>query len=260
MTTYDLEPTARLKGLHMVGNVRRRFLVTYPVDPARLEPAVPPGGELSLHDGLAWVSACFVDLADMRPSFVPQGLGSGFFYLIHRTRARLPYPDGALRESVLVLEANMNRPLLARLGRATSGVGFRIRDITLVENEEDWELSMRSEGSLLYRAIIAKSSIGDSLPSGSRFAGLSQADDFLLGVSYGGEWDRKSGRLRLLAETHDPWMTLAGECRTECFDYLEKLATGTPQADHVVTMTDIPHYFALRGLDISCPAREAVGA
>ena len=193
MATYDLDPTTPLSGIHMVGVVRRRFLVSYAVEPSLLSTKVPPGAELSTHNGFAWVSACFVELADMRPSFVPKGLGSGFYYLIHRTRARLPYPDGSLRESVLVLEANMNKPFLALLGRMTTGVQFRVREIAFVEKNDGWELSMMTEGSVLYHARIPRLSIGESLPESSMFESASHADRFLLGVSYGGEWGQIEG-------------------------------------------------------------------
>ena len=252
MTSYDLDPTTPLGGIHMVGVVRRRFLVSYAVEPSLLSTRVPPGAELSTHNGFAWVSACFVELAGMRPSFVPKGLGSRFRYLIHRTRARLLYPDGVLRESVLVLEANMNKPFLALLGRVTTGVNFRVREIDLVEGDDGWELSMAANGSVLYRASIPRLSIGESLPENSMFQNTSDADRFLLGVSYGGEWDKPKGRLRLLAETHDPWTAFAGACDTKRFDFLEKLGASSLQADHVVTMTNIPHYFALRGFDVQC--------
>ncbi len=162
------------------------------------------------------------------------------------------YPDGALRESVLVLEANMNEPLLALLGRVTTGVNFRVRDIDLVEGVDGWDLSMVDNGSVLYQSHIQRSSISESLPDCSIFENTSDGDRFLLGVSYGGEWDKPKGRLRLLAETHDPWTTFAGASHTERFDFVEKLGASSLQADHVMTMTNIPHYFALRGFDVQC--------
>ena len=82
---------------------------------------------------------------------------------------------------------------------------------------------MLDNGSLLYRASIPRRSIGESLPVNSIFENTSDADRFLLGVSYGGEWDKPKGRLRLLAETHDPWTAFAGACHTERFDFFEKL-------------------------------------
>jgi hypothetical protein len=61
-----------------------------------------------------------------------------------------------------------------------------------------------------------------------------------------------------LAETHDPWTTLVGDCETSRFDFLETLGLEKPQADHVVTMTNIPHYFALRGFDVQCALATAL--
>ena len=260
MSSYDLSPTTRLGGVHMAGVVRRRFLISYSVEPSLLAPFVPTGGELSLYNGMAWVSACFVDLADMRPSFVPKGLGSQFLYLIHRTRAKLPYPDGELRESVLVLEPNMNKPLLARLGRASTGVNFRVRDFAFEETVGGWSLRMSDGMTVLFEAEIARNTIGDTLPKQSRFENAKAADDFLLGVAYGGEWNRNSGRLRLLAETHEPWKTYVGACETKRYAFLEGLGVAQPRADHVITMTDIPHYFGLRGFDVSCPTKEPAAA
>ena len=252
MSNYDLAPTDPLSGLHMKGTVTRRFLITYPVPPEILSAAVPPGAELSLHDGLAWVSACFVNITAMRPSVLPEWMGMGFNYLIHRTRARLPYPAGKLRESVLVLEANIDRSILGALARRLTGVQFRVRDITLTEGSESWTVRMTNVGQILYEAEIRKDSIGRDLAPSSRFVSASEADHFLLGVSFGAEWHPDSGGLELLAETHDPWETLVGACDTRHHAYLESVGITAPEADHVITMTDILHNFALRGVKVRC--------
>jgi uncharacterized protein YqjF (DUF2071 family) len=142
-TLSELAPKEPLRGLHMKGTVTRRFLVTYPVPPEALAPAVPPCGELVLHNGFAWVSACFVHIARMRPSFMPEPLGIGFNYLIHRTLARLPYPDGKMRNTVLVLEANINRQLLGLIARKVTGVRFWVREITLTDLNDAWIIRMK---------------------------------------------------------------------------------------------------------------------
>jgi uncharacterized protein YqjF (DUF2071 family) len=234
--------------------VNRRFLVTYAVPPETLAAAVPPGGELVLHKGLAWVSACFVHLTGMRPSWVPETLGTDFNYLIHRTLARLPYPDGKLRSTVLVLEANINRRLLGVIARKMTGVRFRIRDITLSEHGESWIVRMKDGQDVLYEAEIDKRSIGGNIDRRSQFASASEADRFLLGISYGAQWEPEARQIKLLAETHDPWQTYVGQCTTNRHALLKSLGVQQFTADHVITMTDIPHYFALRGMVVPCPA------
>ncbi len=247
---FDISATTPLSGLHMKGTVTRRFLITYGVSPAVVANAVPPGAELSLFNGMAWISACYVNLSGMRLSFAPEWTGAGFNYLIHRTRARLPYPDGKLRESVLVLEASIDRPFLGFLAGQTAGVRFKARDIELLEAGDSWTLRMASGEEVLFQAQIYKDSFGKEIRTSSKFPSAQQADQFLLGVSFGGEWQPSRGRLRLLAETHDPWQTLVGRCTTSRHAYLESLGAVNVEADHVITMTDIPHYFALLGTSV----------
>jgi uncharacterized protein YqjF (DUF2071 family) len=256
MSDYQIAPTDSLRGIHMRGTVRRRFLISYPVPPQSLSAWIPPGAELCVRHGLAWVSVCFVEMEDMRPSFLPGVFGMRSRYLIHRTRARLPFPDGSRRESVLVLEANINRRLLGRLGRLSTGVCFRGRDIEFREEADVWRLRMTDGGHLLYDAEIPRRSIADALPASSSFTSVAEAEHFLFDVSFGGEWHRDLGRVRLLAETHDAWRVTAGTCRTRRNGFLEALGHGGLEADHVFTMTDVPHHFALRGFDVNCAGME----
>jgi uncharacterized protein YqjF (DUF2071 family) len=249
---YDLSPTDSLQGLHMQGTVARRFLISYGVSPLLIASSVPTGAELSICHGLAWGSACFVHIDDMRPSFAPSWAGTGFNYLIHRTRARMPFPDGKLRESVLVLEANINRPVLGWLAGKSIGVNFRVRNITLTEDNDSWTLRMTHKKEILFEADIHKTAVGEAISPTSKFASASEADQFLLGVSYGGEWDRAGNQTRLFAETHDPWQTLVAQCSTKRNAYLESLGATGVEADHVITMTGIPHYFALGSVVVPC--------
>ena len=251
---YDIRPTDRLPGLHLRGTVTRRFLISYPVPPEALTRFLPPGAELSTWGGCGWVSACFVNIRDMRPSFPPQPLGLEFNYLIHRTRARLPFPDGTLREAVLILEPNINRRLFASSSRMTTGIQFQVRDIRLVEDPDGWTLTMHHGPQLLFEARIERASISASLPDGSLFADAAAADEALLGVSWGGQWHADSKRLWLIAETHEPWRTLTATCETPCNTFLEALHGEAAPADHVITMTGIPHYFALRGVEVALTA------
>ena len=234
-TSYDIRPTEPLSGIHMLGTVVRRFLISYAVPPEALTGHIPPGAELSLYGGKAWVSACFVHMNDMRPSFVP---------------ARLPFPDGKQRESVLVLEPNIDRRLLAWAGARITGISFRQRDIRLDEEEDGWRLQMMHRGEVLYDVRISPSECGPELPTGSCFPNAEEADRFLLGLSYGGQWAQGTGSLCLLPETHEPWQTLVTSCETRVNGFLEGLGCSGVRADHVITMTDIPHYFGIRPVKV----------
>lgn len=252
---YDLDPLQPLGGLSLTGTVRRRFLISYAVEPERLAGHLPPGAELSIAHDRAWVSACFVHIDDMRPTGLPAAVGMGFDYLIHRTRAWLPFPDGVVREAVLVLDPNISGRGLARLGRLTSGVRFQVRDLSHEETADGWRLQMAEEDQILFDVTIDRD-FGTRLPAGSAFARAGEADAFLLGVAYGAEWQPSREWVRLLAETHAPWTTQVGIGRTHTNAFLESLGVDDPVVDHVITMTDISHHFALRGVDVRTPMSE----
>lgn len=109
---------------------------------------------------------------------------------------------------------------------------------------------MTSGSAVLFVADIHKSSVGTDINSSSRFASAHEADGFLWGVPYGGEWEQRRERVRLFAETHDPWKALVGQCSTKCNAYLTSLGVPNLEADHVITMTDIPHYFAFGSITV----------
>ncbi len=80
---------------------------------------------------------------------MPEPLGIGFNYLIHRTLARLPYPDGKMRSTVLVLEANIDRQLLGLIARKMTGVPFQVREITLTDLNDAWIIRMKERQEVL---------------------------------------------------------------------------------------------------------------
>lgn len=184
---------------------------------------------------------------------MPESLGIGFSYLIHRTLARLPYPDGKIRSTVLVLEANINRQLLGVIASRMTGVRFQIRNITLTDLDDVWVVRMKERDEVLYEAEICKNSIGTEFDMRSQFMTAGAADRFLLGISFGAQWEPEARRINLLAETHDPWQTYVGRCKTNRHALLNSLGIRHHDADHVITMTDVPHYFALRGMIVACP-------
>ena len=256
---FDLAPTAGLRGSHLRGVVRRRVLVNYPVPPERLGPWLPPQAEPALHAGRAWVSACAVRLERMAPTAWPAPLGLRMHYLVHRTIAWLPFPDGTRRCAVLILEANLDHPATF-LARGSTRVPFRRRCIRVDEGEGHWAASMRSslriqdmhrdgggagEDGLLYEACVEAPG-GPATPAGSLFPDAASADRFLLGVAYGCAWDPRRRRMRYLAETHDPWTIEAAPARTARNRFLEDLCGGPVEADHALLMRDVPHAFAMR--------------
>lgn len=246
---YDMKPTDSIAGAHLVGTVEQRFLLTYPVPPAALGPFVPHGCVLETFGGKGWVSACAVRISGLRASFAPKATGIGVDYLIIRTVARLPFPDGAMRRSVLMLEANLSSRLAGALAGRVTGIASHVRPITLAEREDGWHIELKErDGAIRFAAVVPHVGISDSLPPGSAFPDPVEASRFILDMSFGGEWLRRRDAIRLLAETHDPCELQFGRSTTRANAFVHRLAGGAVEADNVLVMSGVPHQFALRGI------------
>ncbi len=231
-----MAPTARLPGFHFRGVVEQRVIANYPVEPAKLEGRMPPGATLWTDQGTAWLSACFVQLRHVRPAGAPKRLGLPMRYLVHRTMAHVPFPDGKRRKAVLVLEAYAS-PALQRWAGAKVGAPFRPARIEWGRQGRSFHVqAWGPDGRPLYEARSKAS------PGSKRFPRLADADAAILGMAWGSFHDGDGWRL--FPETHDPWQAYGLDVETAAYALRDALGS-RGEADHAIAMEDCPHQFGL---------------
>jgi hypothetical protein len=148
-----------------------------------------------------------------------------------------------------MLESNINRRLATILGGATAGITTNLRPVRLTEDEDGWRVEMTErEGKILYSAEIPHQQISRTLPEDSVFPNATEASRFILEMSFGGQWLPRKKSVCLLAETHVPCDLAFARCKTTVNTFVEGLAGKSVDADHVLSMTNVPHQFALRGV------------
>lgn len=229
----DLAPTQPLRGLHYRGTVEQRVIANYPVPPEALAPFVPAGARLWAQDGTAWLSACFVEMAGVRPAGLPAWVGLPFRYLVNRTMAEAPFPDGVRRKAVLVLEAFGDPALPRVLGRVLGGAPFRPARIRWSRQGDGFRVQVHAGGRAVYDAR-SRAGFGSR-----RFADLEAADQAILGMAWGSHHD---GAWRFFPETHDPWQAHGLAVATAAYAFRDRLGVSV-EADHAIAMERCPHYF-----------------
>jgi uncharacterized protein YqjF (DUF2071 family) len=251
---YDISPTEPLRVAHVDALVTRRLLINYPVAPEALVRFLPPGGSLSLYSGYAWVSACIVEMRQMRPSWLarlPSFIGIKQRYFVYRTRASVPFPDGVDRECVLILQSNFSNVLVARSASLIAGLSVSAKHIEVRERSRDVTARMvRDRQAPEYVARVHKRGVqadGAQMPASSLFRTVQEADDFLAGVAYGAEWQPSRGKLLLIPETHEPWEIEICDCETPRSAFLVSLCGQVPQADHAMLIRTVRYDYPLFG-------------
>lgn len=231
-----MPPTASLDGLHFRGVVQQRIIANYrlPVDLVR--PLVPEDADLWTGGpgGDAWVSACFVQMRHVRPAGVPPWAGASLRYLVHRTMARVPFPDGRRRKAVYVLAAYAS-PMLPRVAaRILGGAPFAPATITWGRTADGFRVRAERQGEVLYDATTRRAF------ASAVFADVAQADEAILGMAWG---SYKRREWKLFPETHEPWDAYGLRQTTARNAFLQGLGAGGVEADHVLAMERSPHSF-----------------
>ena len=112
--SYDIQPTEPLSGTHMLGTVVRRFLISYAVPPEALTRHIPPEAEFVTvrRQGLGLSAFC---PHERRASILRACTIGNEGQFSDSPHAGTITISGwkTKRESVLVLEPHVDRPLLA---------------------------------------------------------------------------------------------------------------------------------------------------
>lgn len=229
----DLAPTQPLRGLHYRATVEQRVIANHPVPPESLAPLVPADATLWTRDGTAWLSACFVQMAHVRPAGFPAWAGLSFRYLVNRTMVEAPFPDGVRRKAVLVLEAFGDPAVPRVLGRVLGGAPFQPARIRWSREAGRFHVQAEAAGRTVYDARSR-----EGFRSG-RFADLESADQAILGMAWGSHHD---GAWRFFPETHDSWRAHGLAVATKVYAFRDRLGAAA-EADHAIAMEDCPHFF-----------------
>ncbi len=168
----------------MVGRIRHRILLNYRIDPAVVQPLLPPGFRPRLVGDAAIGGICQVSLDAMRPGGVPAVLGVSSHNAAHRIAVMYDGPDGE-REGVYIPRRDTNSSLNAWAGgRLFPGAYQRARFDVESDGTVFRVVIDDMSGTPLMR-IVAIRVPDETLPAGSVFPSLAAVSDFFAGGAVG---------------------------------------------------------------------------
>jgi len=179
--------------LHM--GWRHVLFVNWPVDPAVVEPQLPAGLEVDTYDGRAWLSVVPFTNVDVRPAWLPSGLGTLLPEINLRT-----YVTHGDRDGVYFFSLDA-KGILAVLGaRVFHHLPYYYARISLDADGD----SVRFESQRRHPGARAARFSGTYAPDGDLDAGPGSLAEFLTARDrYYAE--APSGDLRYARISHEPW-------------------------------------------------------
>ncbi|MCI0357692.1 MAG: DUF2071 domain-containing protein [Planctomycetaceae bacterium] len=225
----------------ITGTIDRRILVNYRVDPAAIEPLLPPPFRPKIVHGYALAGICLIRLRGVRPRWLPPLVGQSSENAAHRIAAVWDTPAG-VREGVYVRRRDTNSRLNVMAGgRVFPGIhhhaSFRVR-----ETSRHFEVAMRSDDSDTSVSVIAD--LADGWPSSSIFCSLDEASAFYAAGSLGYSATSDPGRFQGLELACRDWhveLLAVRHVASSLFDDSTLFPPGSVEFDSALLMRGIEH-------------------
>ncbi|NEK86058.1 hypothetical protein GCU60_09845 [Blastococcus saxobsidens] len=227
----------------MTGEIERRLLVNYRVDPAALRPLLPERFRPQLVEGAAVAGICLIRLGDLRPRWTPApltGLGLTTENAAHRIAVEWDGPAG-VESGVYIPRRDTDSRLTVLLGgRAFPGVHSRAR-FTVAESDDRLRVAFRSDDGRA--AVDVAVAVEPRLEGSSLFPDVAAASRFFEQGTVGWSPAHRAGqvegvRLDTTAWRVDPGRVLSAS--SSFFDDTDVFPAGSAQLDCALVMRKVP--------------------
>jgi hypothetical protein len=223
------------------GVIDRRLLINYRVDPSALESIIHAPFKPKLVSDYGLAGICLIRLKEIRPPWIPRGIGISSENAAHRIAVEWRYKD-ELREGVYVLRRDTSSWLNALAGgRVFPGAHHHAR-FHVRETEDHFNVEVESDDREVSLGVSAD--VTDCWNSKSIFNSLSECSQFFQAGSLGyspGTNPRQFQGLELRCSSWQVESLAVRSVRSSFFDDSAVFPFGSVELDCALLMRGIEH-------------------
>lgn len=222
---------------------RHSLVLTYALPPRILEPFLPDALALDTWRGQAFLAIAMVQTVDLRPSFLPPGMGRDFFLSGYRIFTRLR--TGAMsKRGLRILRSDTDHPWMVRAGNLLTHYNYRLCRVRLEERQDEihWTVQTpQAEADLDVIARLPKKPA--ALPVGSPFESLAEARRFAGPLPYTFDYEQATSSIISIRASRPKWdpQPVAVEVRRNTFLEREPFAGAAPILANAFHVRDVPY-------------------
>ena len=224
----------------MAGDIERRLLVNYRVDPEALTGVLPAQLRPQLVDGLAVAGICLIRLGNLRPRGAPSVLGLTSENAAHRIAVEWD-EHGSTCTGVYIPRRDSNSRLTCLLGGRVFPGAHHYARFSVTETDDALQVAFRSSDGT---AEVEVHAAIDRELSGSRlFADVAEASRFFEEGAVGLSPGRDPSRLEAVRLTTHAWQVEPCRIissRSSYFDDATRFPPGSATLDSALVMRKVP--------------------
>lgn len=225
----------------IVGEVERRLLVNYRVDPEVVAGLLPPPFRPQLVNGHAVAGICLLRLGSIRPLGLPAAIGLRSENAAHRFAVEWDEPGGRLRTGVYVPRRDSGAWTNVLLGGRVFPGQHHHASFDVVESDQRMRVAFRADdGSASVDVAI---DVADDLGPSALFSDLHEASDFFERGSLGYSATHRPEKYDGLALQTSTWRVepvRVGHARSSYFEDRKLFPPGSALLDHALLMRRVP--------------------
>lgn len=224
----------------IAGEVERRLLVNYRVDPDAVADLLPPGMQPQLVDGAAVAGICLIRLGGLRPQGLPRAAGLTSENAAHRIAVQ--WDEGGRTRSGVYIPRRDSASLLTVLlgGRLFPGAHQRAR-FEVEESEHRLRVAFRSMDGTVDVDVTAE--VEPTLDASMLFADVTEASRFFEQGAVGFSPRRTGDQLDAVELSTDAWRVepcRVLSARSSWFEDPSRFPAGAAVLDSALVMRRVP--------------------
>lgn len=222
---------------------RHSLVLTYAFPPRILEPFLPDGLVLDTYQGHAFLAIALVQTEDLRPSFLPAGMGRDFFLSGYRIFARLR--GGAMsKRGLRILRSDTDHRWMVRAGNLLTHYNYRLCKAELEERHDEIHWTVQTPQAEADLEVIARlDEKPAALPAGSPFENLAEARRFAGPLPYTFDYEEATRSIISIRAVRQQWdpRPVAVEVRRNTFLEQPPFAGVAPVLANAFHVRDVPY-------------------
>lgn len=219
------------------------LVLTYAVRPAAVQPLLPPGLELDLYEGHAFLAVALVQTRNLRPAGFPSWMGRDFFLSGYRIFTRFPLPDGRRLRGLRILRSDTDKRSMKWVGNALTHYRYHHCKADLRAHGETMSVRIESDDGQSDLEVDAALNEATSPPPGSPFPDLATARKYAGPLPFTFDYEPATHSIIAIEGQRQGWTPRPVKVDVRRLSFLEKpmLRAADPVLANAFYVRDLPY-------------------
>lgn len=200
------------------------LVLAYAVPTSALEPFLPPGLVLDTYKEFGFLAIALVHTRDLRPAFIPQGMGISFYLSGYRIFTRYQTHSGKTLRGLRILRSDTSRASMRFFGNMLTHYRYQSSTWDFERSDQNLNIRVTTPDHRADLHVLADLSTEAVLPQGSPFPDLREARKFAGPLPFTFDYERQTHSIIRVEGVRDQWNPRAVSVTVSRNTFLEQEA------------------------------------